>query len=182
MTLYENKSGREPYYEFIPWNSKSLWQEANQSMSHIVRLHRRHLSEAVGMAKEILSDLQSTFSLMDELCAQTCPKCPEPCCLSAKLWFDFKDLVFLNVSRIDIPDAQPLAHYDDTCRYLGFAGCTLPRRSRPWVFTYYRCPVQTSRLRKQSRTQYRELDRLLEKIKNDRKKLEDEYVRQIIRR
>ena len=181
MTLHEKKSRREPYYEFIPWNSKSLWQEVNKSMSHTVGLHRRPLNEAVGMAKEILSDLQSTFSLMDDLCAKTCPKCPEPCCQSAKLWYDAKDLVFLHLNGIDIPDAQPLAHYDDTCRYLGFKGCTLPRRSRPWICIYYLCPVQTARLRKKSREQFRALDRLLEKIKNDRKKLENEYVRQITR-
>ncbi len=148
-------------------------------MAHTIRLHRRNLHDAVNMARNIFADLQSTFPLMDELCARTCPKCPEPCCQVAKLWFDFRDLIFLHLNEIHIPDSQPLAHYDDTCRYLGPRGCVLPRQSRPWICTYYLCAVQTARLRKKSRVQLRELDRLLEKIKRNRKKLEDEYIRRI---
>ncbi|MFO7964262.1 MAG: hypothetical protein R6U50_10110 [Desulfobacterales bacterium] len=180
MALTEDPKRRDAFYEFIPWNTDDLWREVNQCMAYTVKIHRRSLHRAVETARSLYSDLKSTYSVMDELCADICPECREPCCRVAKLWFDFRDLIFLHLNKIPIPDAQPLAHYNDSCRYLGAAGCLLPRQARPWICTYYVCPAQTARLRKLSRTRLHELNALLENIKTSRKRLEDEYVQGIL--
>ena len=129
------------------------------------------------MAGLLETQLKTLFPILDELCINTCPRCPEPCCLTAKVWFDFRDLLFLHLTRKAVPLSPPLAAVEDTCRYSGHNGCLLPRSSRPWICTWYLCPAQTAILRKRDRHQYDALHRIVKEIKILREELEEEFIR-----
>ena len=129
------------------------------------------------MADYLGKRLDVLFAILDNLCQSSCPRCPEPCCLTAKVWFDFKDLVFLHFARKPIPLNPPLAALEDTCLYLGHRGCMLPRSSRPWVCTWYLCPTQTTVLRKRDPLQYEAFNRIVPEIKELRETLEEEFIR-----
>ena len=116
---------------------------------------------------------------MDHLCRRTCPDCTNVCCRRAWVWAEFKDLLFLHLAGIPVPDQQLLDHQGDRCRYKNPDGCRLDRIQRPFVCTWYLCPSQTRFLDHQSAEKHN-LSRILEQIKNDRKRMEASYIRAII--
>lgn len=160
-----------------PWGSTTMWREVNQSVDHLIRLHRLKLDRAVALALRVQIRLESIFSILDELCAVTCPWCPDPCCMKAKIWVDFQDLLFLHLCGQQIPPSQLLKDLKKTCRYLGLRGCTLPRITRPWVCTWYLCPSQVANLRKKSRSVQDTFSQAIQAIKAGRKEMEAEFIR-----
>jgi hypothetical protein len=88
-----------------------------------------------------------------------------------------QDLLFLHTSRQPIPPAQPLHHLKSTCCYLGHRGCTLPRMMRPWICTWYLCPVQKKRLESRGPVQIEAFNRTVIEIKSHRRELEQEFIR-----
>jgi len=180
LPLLIQKTQSDNQIPFIPWNTEASWREANDSIEHLVVRHVNELPKARGLAQSILIEMFGVFMEMNRLCSDTCPKCNEPCCRVATLWFDYKDLIFLHLNSLGIAAAQPVDHYGDICRYLGERGCNLRREERPFICTLYLCPAQTSRLRRKSRLFYREFNMKLSVIKNRRKKLEDEFIQSIV--
>ena len=160
-----------------PWGSSEAWQEANQSVRHHLELYRSHF----GFFEKLFRDTENRtvliFSILDELCENTCPWCPEPCCLSATVWFDFPDLLFLHASGCRIPPAQPRKDLKKSCRYFGSRGCTLPRSSRPWICTWYLCDSQLACLRKKEPETQTVFEQTLQAIKAGRKAREEEFIR-----
>ena len=161
----------------IPWVSPESWQAANQAVDYHLQKYHTDLKRLEMVAREINSCLNSVFPILDELCVHSCPWCPEPCCLQASIWFDFKDLLFLHFNGQPVPPAQPKAHLNMPCRYLGPKGCRLPRLSRPWICTWYLCPTQTAKLRNGHRAKRKFLDMAMAQIKSNRNLLESEYIR-----
>ncbi len=107
------------------------------------------MSEAVRRARELENCLACISAAFQDICPATCSRCPEPCCLGAGVWFDYRDLIFFHLTGRLVPPAQPMARMaGDGCRYLGARGCRLGRLSRPWICTWYVCPTQTRRLRR----------------------------------
>lgn len=160
-----------------PWSSARDWKSANRSIAFHLRRYRFQFDKVANISKKIGDCLGSIFPLLDELCANTCVRCPEPCCLSAKIWFDFQDLLYLHFSRQPIPLAQPLQNMRSTCRCLSHGGCTLPRSIRPWICTWYLCPVQKTNLKNRNPFHLEFLNYHIEQIKTYRKEIESEYIR-----
>ncbi len=172
----ESVSNSENFATLI-WGSPHTWIEANQSIDRLVQNHHSSLGKAFALSGEIRKKIETVSPLMDTLCASTCPWCPEPCCLSAKVWFDFKDLIFIHLNNFQHPVAQPIANLEKTCQYIGLRGCTLNRIFRPWICTCYLCPTQMAILRNKNPEYHRSISRLIQDIKNLRKVLEDVFIR-----
>lgn len=165
------------YPDAPPWGSTTAWKAAKWNLDYLIRLHRPELDRAVNFAREVQVRLESIFPLMDDLCAVTCPWCPDPCCLAAKVWVDFKDLLFLHLCCRQIPPAQLLPDLKKTCRYSSPRGCTLPRITRPWACTWYLCPTQMANLRQKTHTVQNMFSQAVQAIKTGRKEMEAEFIR-----
>lgn len=136
----------------------------------VIRVIRRILADkqydptpAVRSAVKLKAALYLIHPLMDELGRKVCRFCPDPCCLTARVYFDRRDLLFFALTGLPIPFAQTTAGPNDVCRYLGPAGCTLARDIRPFVCTWYLCPTQKARLKRERRlsTVNRRLEQLV---------------------
>jgi len=161
----------------MPWASPTSWQAVNQAIDYHLKRYRTNLEQLENLAREIRLCLNSIFPILDELCAHSCPWCPEPCCLKASVWFDFKDLLFLHFNKLSVLPAQPRADLNTTCRYLGPRGCRLARIARPWICSWYLCPTQTPKLRKGEPHKRDSIANAVAQIKSDRNLLESEFIR-----
>ena len=161
----------------LPWGSSAQWMEAHQCLGYHLSRHTNAWKNTQAVAGLLETQLKALFPILDELCILTCPRCPEPCCLTAKIGFDFKDLLFLHLARKPVPLNPPLSAREDTCRYISHKGCMLPRSSRPWICTWYMCPAQTAILRKRDSRQGDAFNRIIHKIKKLREVLEEEFIR-----
>jgi hypothetical protein len=168
--------GRAPA---LPWGKSAAWREANRTLGFLIRRHRRELAQAVTIARRVQVHLASLFALMDDLCTATCRFCPDPCCLTAKVWIDFRDLLFLHLAGQPVPMAQLRHDLNGACRCLGPKGCTLPRISRPWVCAWYLCPPQAARLKKKAPPVQENFRRAVQAVKTGRKEMEAEFVRRV---
>ena len=154
-----------------PWGPKPAWQEANRSIADLNQRYSGKLSSSAALAVSLRVRLESIFSLLDDLCLETCPRCPDPCCLNASPWFDFRDLLFLHLNSLAIPSSQTIETSKAVCRYYRPQGCTLPRISRPWICTWYLCSVQTANLNSRRATQRKDLTVAVNEIKALRKEM-----------
>ena len=161
----------------MPWASPGSWKAANQAVDYHLQRYRFDLKHTAIVAQEIKFGLNSIFSILDELCSHSCPWCPEPCCLNAIVWFDFKDLLYLHINKLPISPAQPKVNLSTPCKYLGPNGCRLPRIARPWICTWYLCPTQTANLRNAHQDYHNVLKQNFAQIKSGRKLLENEFIR-----
>ncbi len=163
----------------LPWGRPAQWLEINETIAYMIKRYQGELPQAFALAAQTENLLESVFSLMDELCAETCPDCREACCRVAKLWYNFPDLLFLHLNGLEPAPGQPHREYHLHCRYLSEQGCMLPRIRRPWICTWYLCPPQTSLLRKRGKTVRRRVDEIFQEIKEKRKGMEEEFLRVI---
>jgi hypothetical protein len=161
----------------IPWAAPDEWQAVHQTIRFHCDRYPENFKAAVSLAQKVKRCLQTIFPVLDEMCADSCPWCPEPCCLKASVWFDFKDLLFLHFNHQPIPPAQPKTHLSMPCRYLGPRGCRLPRMTRPWICTWYLCPTQNARLRNGYHPKQKLLSWAMAQIKSERHLLENEFIR-----
>ncbi len=134
--------GGERTVGVIPWSSAAAWREGQLSLSRTIAASRSDLGTAKALAGRILHRYDLAGDLFDELAAVTCETCPRPCCLDAKVWLDFKDLLFIHLSGQGPPPGQLREGWWGRCRYLTSRGCALPRAVRPWVCTWYICADQ----------------------------------------
>ena len=160
-----------------PWGSGAAWDAANRNLDFLIQRNRMMLDPTIILAQEVQTRMVSIFSLLEDLCRVTCPWCPDHCCLTATVWIDFKDLLFLHLNGHEIPPAQLLADLKETCRYWGPRGCMLPRIARPWVCTWYLCPTQKANLRQKPKSVQDQFSRVVQAIKTGRKEMESEFIR-----
>ncbi|MCP4682490.1 MAG: hypothetical protein GY864_09175, partial [Desulfobacterales bacterium] len=163
-----------------PWRTSETWKEANQSVAKHLKLYLSQLKCLEPFILDIKGRMERISSRLDELCNNTCPWCPVPCCLSAMVWFDFPDLLFLHLSGRDIPPSQPKTNLKDTCCYLGPRGCRLPRNCRPWICTWYLCDTQLACLRKEGLETQAEFEQNMQVVKVRRKTIEEKFIRIVI--
>ncbi|MGD8369513.1 MAG: hypothetical protein PVG78_17885 [Desulfobacterales bacterium] len=123
------------------------------------------------LGKALSERIAALTPVMEDLAAAACIRCPAPCCLAARIWFDAKDLLLLHLSDRPLPPGQTIATMTDRCRYLGPRGCRLSRLDRPWVCTWYLCPTQRERLRNEDRPAYDRLQQEMKAIGAGRKAL-----------
>lgn len=130
----------------LPLADEAVWLAANQEIGRLCALPDPQVRRARRAAEEMAGLLAQADALLEPLCAATCPWCPRPCCLDARVWLDRRDLLFIHLGGQAPPPAQLRQSVDQPCRYLGRRGCALPRALRPWVCTWYLCPTLTARL------------------------------------
>ena len=169
----------DPSKSTIPWAAPDEWQAVNWAIRFHLNRYTEEFKPVVPFAQKVKHHLESILPFVHELCIDSCPWCPEPCCLKASVWFDFKDLLFLHFNKQSIPPAQPKANLSLLCRYLGPGGCRLPRLARPWICTWYLCPTQTTKLRNGLQEKRKLLNRAMAQIKSERNLLENEFIRVI---
>ena len=160
-----------------PWNSIDTWQEANRSLDYLIQKNLPELDRAISLARRVKTRLSSIFSILDDMCKATCPWCPDPCCLTARVWIDFKDLLFIHLCGYQVPPAQLLQDLKKVCRYWSLKGCVLPRMSRPWVCTWYLCPTQKANLCQKACHTQDKFSRLIQAVKVGRTEMEAEFIR-----
>lgn len=159
----------------VPWHHTVLWREANETLTYLLKRNADALVECRSRALLLEENLVSIFSLMNLLCRQTCPKCTDICCQRAWVWVDFKDLLFLHLTNVAVPEQQLLSSQGDQCRYFGIGGCRLDRIQRPFICTWYLCPSQTDLLYTQPEEKHR-LTNTLRCVKDLRRQMEDLFI------
>lgn len=164
----------------VPWSTPDAWDAANASLARSLARNHRQLTAARRLAQTLRDRLTALFPLMDDLCARTCPACTDVCCERAWVWADFRDLLFLHLAAIPVPEAQLRSGRGERCRYAGPRGCRLDRLQRPFVCTWYLCPAQTRRLGSQP-AQHDMLNATLAAIKKDRRQVEDVFIHAVFR-
>lgn len=157
----------------IPWHTPDLWRAVNEAIARPLATKPGSLASVVATARRMDRSIAFLDDHMTTLCTATCSTCRDICCQRAKVWYDFKDLLFIHFSGRPYPPGQALSHIGDQCRYLGPSGCMLPRTRRPFICLWYLCPRQKSSLSQGVRNA---LDAHLEMIKKDRRLLEDQFV------
>lgn len=173
-----NEQTRHPS---IPWSHPADWLAAQRSIHFHLNRHGGARETLSPLTREMGRLMQDLAFQMDTLCAHTCIHCPDPCCLTASVWFDFRDLLCLHLLGNPIPIGQPASGYREPCRYITPRGCGLPRSIRPWICTWYRCPAQSRWLKKQSGQAGRGVAASLERMKTCRLKLEKRFLAQVCR-
>ena len=162
--------------EIPPWGTDSEWKEINMTFNHLINRHRDALARTVEKALEMSHKLESLYPIQNDICRETCVQCSSPCCVTATVWLDFYDLLFMHLTGQLIPDHQLIERQIDSCRYHSPTGCVLPRLSRPWVCTLYLCPPQMALLREKNETIRKHTDETIKAIKTDRKIIEDMFL------
>lgn len=162
----------------IPWNTPALWQAANDHLARDVARNRHRLTDAFELANSLKSQLVSLSPLMDWLCGKTCPACTDNCCRRARVWADFRDLLFYHLAEIPVPDGQPLSQPGQRCRHASPRGCRIDRLRRPFICTWYVCPDQTNLLRART-AEHERVTATLQQIKTQRRLMEDRFIRAI---
>ena len=160
----------------IPWFAAADWRQANLALQHLCIQHQAPLALARATARTLKSHLEALYPLLDDLCAQTCSGCAEPCCHVATVWFDFRDLVFMHLSGQAITAAQLSRRTDGACRCCGPKGCRLPRLSRPWTCAWYLCPPQKFLLAEMPAETLAFFEKAVAAIKALRKKMEADFI------
>lgn len=158
------------------WGTADRWREANETMAYLVRHFAGRFAAAAAHAQNLRTQLENIFPHLDRLCRQSCPYCPEPCCLVATVWIDYKDLAFLHLAGHPPPSAPLIETVSDSCRYAGPRGCRLDRIRRPWVCSWYLCPTQTAILRGHGKESAAVLDRAFAAVKRERALMEDRFI------
>lgn len=163
-----------------PWTASGEWNEANRSLAALISSRGRTLAAIRELAltlKDLLNELGERFEAIG---AATCGHCPHPCCATARPWFDFRDLLFIHLTGQAFPEGQPLEIDSTICRYLGPKGCRLIRLQRPWICTWYVCPTQTVRMRRQDLRLKERMTQLVQETKGIRIEMEDRFVEAVV--
>ncbi|WP_155317121.1 hypothetical protein [Desulfosarcina alkanivorans] len=157
------------------------WHASNCALARLLNGHRRELQHAVAMAADIRRGIDRLASSMTALCRRTCRFCPEPCCITNTVWIDFRDLLYLHLLDEPIPPCQAASDPGEACPFLSHRGCLLPLRIRPWMCIRYLCPTQRAVLHSKGRPATAVLLDQIERIDNNRLRLETEVIRCIRR-
>lgn len=166
-----------PSIPLIPYGDPAEWKEANQSIAQLCRRYGRQLQPAADQARELKEIYSVLAGRMDELGRQTCTLCPDPCCLHATIGYDLPDLIYLHLTGRRIPPYQTMMGKNDICRFSSARGCRLPRLSRPFICTWYRCPTQQSAVKKQTTTAGQQVETLIQQAKTLRRSMEQIFIR-----
>ncbi|BEQ17075.1 hypothetical protein [Desulfoferula mesophila] len=157
-----------------PWSGPGQWAQANQALDALSRLPA--CAPARSLAHEFAAARLALAPFMERLCAATCPRCLDPCCVRARLWWGFADLAFLHLAGLPLPLKQISYAPGGACPHLGPHGCRLARPLRPWVCDWHLCPAQKARLGGWQEAERRELSQELERARALRKKMVEALV------
>ncbi len=171
---------QEPNLHGPPWPTPALWRAANQAVAESIDRCKGAMDAAMVLGQTIRRRIEALDNPMNALCASACHDCRDSCCSRAKVWFDFRDLIYLQLGAPAIPTDQLIASMDQTCRYLTNIGCALPRVQRPFVCTWYVCAAQKDHLRHWPRSGAQFLLNSLEALKAGRRQLENLFIQSVV--
>lgn len=163
-------------WQHAVWGSPDSWSQANRTIRHLLAIHGTRLGVVVRTADRIRQYMADLEPFLEGLCNRTCRFCPDACCLGARVWYDYRDLVFLHITRQSIPAAQPQIPRNAVCRFLGVRGCRIERLKRPWICTRYLCPTQTTRLRRRAPDRLDWFSEMIRVIKHARIGMEKDFI------
>ncbi len=158
------------------------WRSTNLALARLLNHHRQKLHKAVQLAGDIGDGIDALTPLMTALCRRTCRFCPDPCCITHTVWFDFQDLLLLHLLKKPIPVRQAATEAGQACPYLAHHGCRLPPSLRPWMCIQYVCSTQTALLKHAGRPTEAALRDPIRKTERQRLAMETEVIRQIKRK
>jgi len=169
------KNGLSKTVGILPWPTDRQWAEAQAALRRSLARSGARLAAARGHADAIAHYLDCLADLFDQLAPATCEVCQDPCCRHAKVWLDFKDLLYLHLIQAPLPPRQLRRNPHEPCRYLGRRGCRLPRLGRPWICSWYVCPVQREVIARDMPGGRAQVDGLRARIKARRAAMEAAY-------
>ena len=158
------------------WKKPDQWQAVNAVLRFLIHQNSGCLDAARQITNDLGKQFSGIFPLLDRVCEKTCPECSAPCCRVADANFDFRDLIYIHLSGAGLPPGQPRGEGYPVCRYLGPAGCCLARNARPWICTWYLCPMQKKVFFDKYADEFAQLSASLESIKQQRKQLESKFI------
>lgn len=129
---------------------------------------RTALSEHSGRIRQAIEELDG---VMDRYCAETCPRCLDPCCAALRVCFNVNDMVYLAGLGVALPLGQTREYDGAPCRYWLSSGCALPRILRPYVCTWFFCEPHMERFFQESAWFQRHLIGILQEIRRLRASL-----------
>ncbi len=160
----------------IPWSTERLWWEIQEAFHLSLHHAADKISQARQHAKSIAHELDLLADWFEQLAGTTCRICEDPCCRHAKVWLDFRDLLFIHLHQEVLPPRQLRGNLREPCRYLGDQGCSLPQRSRPWICTWYICPSQRRKLERDAPWGSMQINAALLRVKAQREALEKAFM------
>lgn len=160
----------------VPWPTEDLWTEAQAALRRSLAVSEWRLAPARRQAAAVAHGLECLADLFDLLTPTTCAVCRDPCCRHAKVWLDFKDLLFLHLHGVPLPPHQLRRRLHDPCRFLGRRGCRLPRLARPWICTWYICPDQRQAIERDIPGGGTRIENLRARVKSRREAMERAYL------
>ena len=170
------ENGWLPSVTPVPWPTDSLWTQAQTALRRSLAANGTRMAPARRQAAAIAHDRGCLAALFEEVAAITCAVCATPCCLHAKVWFDFKDLLFLHLNRKPLPPHQLRRNLRGSCRYLESRGCHLPHQARPWICSWYICPDLQGAITRDVPGGWVLVDGLRERVKARRDAMEKAYL------
>lgn len=123
---------------------------------------RAALSEHSTRIRQAIEKLDT---VMDRYCAQTCPWCPDPCCIALHVRYNVNDMVYLHGLGLALPLGQTREHDGAPCRYWLPSGCALPRILRPYVCTWFFCEPHMEKFSQESVRFQRHMIAVLQEIR-----------------
>jgi len=158
------------------------WRESNCALKRLLHFHRPVLGKATVLAGEIRNEIKRLSTFMEALRRRTCRFCPTPCCIANTVWIDFRDLLMLHLLDEPLPAQQAITQPGEACPFLGGHGCRLPWVLRPWMCLKYICPNQLAILTKEKRPDPAALNGSIDRIENQRLRMETEVLGRIKRK
>ncbi|MCP4114235.1 MAG: hypothetical protein GY737_02325 [Desulfobacteraceae bacterium] len=162
--------------EIPPWKIPEEWNQALQSIEIPAQRRWDKLENARMLAGCVRQDLTEISTRIEAVAGRTCTVCEDICCCRATVWFDFRDLLFIYLNFGRFPAGQITRTLNGACSCLSSTGCTLERLHRPFLCTWYCCPAQIRVMEGEGPGTRRAFEALLNRIKANRKALEDAFI------
>lgn len=167
----------------IPWQSEEAWSQVVLSIGETISAlsaQGPELTNIRTLTRQIAQGYKELETVLERICAISCPICLDVCCSRATVWYDLKDLLLIYLNTGTLPDRQIYKQPDHSCCNLTPSGCRLHRSDRPFICTWYICPDQKKVLDGILDNENRlALFPTIDKIKRVRKELKEEYVKAI---
>ncbi len=163
----------------IPWLLSDEWNQAIDSIRYVTGVNKARFIPLARMAAQINNSIKSLSDPIEKICKVTCVSCQDICCRHATIWYDLKDLLCLHLAAVPLPDSQirkVLFDNKPACSRFSEHGCKLPREHRPFVCTWYFCPVQTQFLDLKEPHLKKKIEKTLLDIKTLRNEIELQFV------
>jgi len=165
---------------FPPWGNRQEWQTINEILATtLFCLEER--ARLIRSAQALHGYLDTLGETMSTAAVDSCPTCTTICCLHARPFYNFQDLLYLHLAGLQPPaKGQPVLTTEgqtNHCQYLRTSGCVLKREVRPWICTWYICPD----MKKLLQPQLTMVVPLIDTIKRKREELENTFIEMVLR-